>query len=133
MRNLSEITSTVRNRLFGPTPSRDGNEQERVDRATARLTLYHFGSCPYCVRVRRAISRLQLSITLRDTLGDPQARSELIQGGGSTQVPCLRIEGTDGHAHWMYESADIVAYLEERFPMPSSRHAYGSELSNSNS
>ncbi|MCB1874439.1 MAG: glutathione S-transferase N-terminal domain-containing protein [Chromatiales bacterium] len=133
MRNLSELTSTVRNRFFGPNPSRSAQDQNRVDQATAQLTLYQFGSCPYCIRVRRAISRLQLNIVCKDTLGDMQAHSELLQGGGSSQVPCLRIDGPDGDCHWLYESADIVAYLEERFPMPATQHDYEPELSNSRS
>jgi glutathione S-transferase len=29
-------------------------------------------------------------------------------------VPCLLIE-EDGEARWMYESNDIIAYLEKRF------------------
>jgi glutathione S-transferase len=39
----------------------------------------------------------------------------LIEGGGRRTVPCLRIDGDDGQRVWMYESADIVAWLEERF------------------
>jgi len=35
-------------------------------------------------------------------------------GGGKRKVPCLRIE-EDGKTEWMYESNDIIAYLEQRF------------------
>ncbi|MCA7113286.1 hypothetical protein LGL75_14005 [Staphylococcus aureus] len=30
-------------------------------------------------------------------------------------MPCLRIE-ENGQTRWMYESSDIVAYLEKTFP-----------------
>jgi glutathione S-transferase len=30
-------------------------------------------------------------------------------------VPCLRIEKEDGSSEWMYESKDIIAYLDERY------------------
>ena len=40
--------------------------------------------------------------------------NELRQGGGNTMVPCLRID-TDGQSKWLYESADIVRYLESEF------------------
>jgi glutaredoxin len=79
---------------------------------TEHYTLYQFESCPYCARVRRYIAEAGLDIPLRDTLRDPAARSELIQGGGDSMVPCLRIE-RDGQVRWLYESLDIIAYLRE--------------------
>lgn len=33
-------------------------------------------------------------------------------------MPCLRIEGEKGQMQWMYESSDIVRYLEERLRNP---------------
>jgi len=36
-------------------------------------------------------------------------------GGGKLTVPCLKIENDSGEVTWMYESSDIVAYLEGRF------------------
>lgn len=102
--------------LTGPEPvARSAEAQARVDAETARLALYEFASCPYCVRVRRALKRLALDIERRDIWRDPARRDELVAGGGKEQVPCLRITDEDGGVHWMYESADIVRYLEERF------------------
>ena len=40
---------------------------------------------------------------------------ELLAGGGALKVPCLKIEDATGNVSWMYESAKIVQYLEERF------------------
>jgi glutathione S-transferase len=93
---------------------RSAEAQAGVDAATAGLALYHYPSCMYCARVRRAIERLRLNIELRDVMHDPARRRELIEGGGRATVPCLRVDGADG-TRWMYESADIVRYLVERF------------------
>ncbi|HAR30712.1 MAG TPA: glutaredoxin [Gammaproteobacteria bacterium] len=72
--------------------------------------LYQYDSCPFCQRVRRFLAESGLSLPLKDTLRDPEARRELLTGGGDTQVPCLRIE-RDGEVTWLYESLDIIAYL----------------------
>jgi glutathione S-transferase len=88
-----------------------------VDEASRRLALYHFETCPYCIRVRRAIKRLGLQIELRNA-HLPFYQQELSLQGGRYQTPCLRIEPLedgDGVA-WLYESADIIRYLEQRFP-----------------
>lgn len=83
----------------------------------AHLALYQFESCPYCVLVRNAIRQLGIDddIELRDILAQPAYRRELIQGGGMSQVPCLRMDYPDGRTEWLYESADIIAYLRQRF------------------
>ncbi len=96
------------------TPLRAPEAQASIDAETEKLALYHFRSCPYCVRVRRAIDKLGLSIELRDIRQDGARREELIGGGGKKTVPCLRIE-QGGEVRWMYESRDIVRYLEQRF------------------
>ena len=102
--------------LTGGKPvMREPEEQAEVDNETRNLALYHFNGCPFCVKVHRAIQRLALDVPLRDVRQDPDARQELRAGGGSEQVPCLRIREQGGDERWMYESADIVAYLEERF------------------
>jgi len=77
-----------------------------------RYTLYQYDSCPFCARVRRYLAEAGIDMPMKDTLRDPAARQELIEGGGSSMVPCLRIE-RDGAVRWMYESLDIIAYLRE--------------------
>lgn len=37
----------------------------------------------------------------------------LVQGGGKGQVPCLRIEDESGSVSWMYESGDILRYINQ--------------------
>lgn len=95
---------------------RTPDEQARVDAATAELALYHYDSCMFCARVRKAIATLALDIELRDVMREPAHRRELAAHGGSTTVPCLRIGKSDpARDRWMYESADIIRYLNERF------------------
>tara|TARA_X000000950_G_scaffold6333_1_gene6846 strand:- start:16068 stop:16229 length:162 start_codon:yes stop_codon:yes gene_type:complete len=50
---------------------------------------------------------------MRDVHREEDAFRELLQGGGRTTVPCLRIEREDG-VEWMFESADIMRYLAAR-------------------
>ena len=73
-------------------------------------TLYQYDSCPYCARVKRYLAEAGLAIDMKDTLRDAEARRELVAGGGSSMVPCLRID-RDGDTRWLYESLDIIAYL----------------------
>ena len=79
------------------------------------LALYHFGFCPYCRMVRNKIKQLSLAIELRDIHQSNQHLQELVKGGGKKTVPCLQITTDDGKVTWLYESTDIVAYLDKRF------------------
>ncbi|MBU3070609.1 glutathione S-transferase N-terminal domain-containing protein [Aestuariicella sp. G3-2] len=93
---------------------RTPDAQKQVEQATQGLSLYQFYACPFCVKTRRAIHRLNLPIEVRDAKPGSQHREELQQGGGAVKVPCLRIE-EEGKVRWMYESGDIISYLEQRF------------------
>ncbi|BCB27845.1 glutaredoxin [Sulfurimicrobium lacus] len=94
---------------------RQPDQQKQVDQHCRSLALYQFKTCPFCIKVRREISRLSLGIELRDAKNDPQHHEALLQGGGAVKVPCLRITDEQGNSRWMYESADIIQYLNERF------------------
>lgn len=73
------------------------------------LELFKFDSCPFCVRVMGKLRQLGVEgVRMRDTLREPGAEAELVRRGGSDMVPCLFIDGQP-----MYESADIVAWLEK--------------------
>jgi len=98
-----------------PKPLQRSPEAQRaVEEATRGLSLYQFYACPFCVKTRRAIRALNLPIETRDAQQDPEHREALKSGGGEIQVPCLRIE-EQGEVRWMYESAEIIAYLQGRF------------------
>jgi len=90
---------------------RSAQHQHVADQAARQLVLYHFRSCPYCLRTRRAIDWLDIDIALRE---DASAYDELLAGGRRQTVPCLHIK--DGTRKiWLNESGDIIRYLEKRF------------------
>ena len=94
---------------------RPPEEQQQVDASSNNLVLYQFKMCPFCVKARRAIKRLSLNIETRDALREESSRKELLTGGGKIKVPCLRIADDEGNTTWMYESSDIITYLQGRF------------------
>ena len=94
---------------------RTADAQQKVDVGCGRLVLYHFKTCPFCIKVRHEMARLSLPIQLRDAQHDAGFREELLQGGGKIQTPCLRIADQQGNVQWMYESNDIIKYLQQNF------------------
>src|SRR5690606_39494405 len=92
---------------------RDPAAQAHVEQQARNLSLYQFHACPFCVKTRRALHRLNVPVALRDAKNDPAHRQALLEGGGKIKVPCLRIE-EEGKTTWMYESKDIIAYLDKR-------------------
>ncbi len=102
------------NVIFAPKKrQRPINEQLKIDEQTRNLQLYQYAACPFCVKVRRAIRRQGLNIALVDAK-QTEHQQMLQQQGGKAMVPCLRIE-EQGQVQWMYESADIIQYLNQRF------------------
>lgn len=101
--------------LTSPRPVERGKaEQAAAEEAAQSLALYQFHACPFCIRTRRAIRRLNILIELRDAQNDPGHREALLRGGGKIQAPCLRIEDESG-TRWLYESRAIIEYLNARF------------------
>ena len=96
-------------------PKRSEEEQKTIDEKTSNLALYQFYACPFCITTRRAMRRLGLNIEIRDAQNDPQWAQELIEQGGKRQVPCLRISNKNGNVEWLYESKDIMNYLEQQY------------------
>jgi len=94
--------------------SRSDHLQRVVDELSQDMSLYQFRACPFCVKVRRTMVRLNLNIDLKDAANDELHRQELLEQGGKVKVPCLRTH-EDGVEKWLYESSDIIAYLERRF------------------
>lgn len=77
------------------------------------LELYEFESCPYCRKVREALSILDLDAVIYPCpKGGPQFRKEVEKRGGKAQFPYLVDPNTGVE---MYESSDIVAYLFEHY------------------
>ena len=82
---------------------------------TETYELFQYDSCPFCYRVRRFLDDVGLQVEQKDVLRDATARQELIQGGGRSTVPCLKITREDPEeVVWLYESLDIIGYLRQR-------------------
>ncbi|MDC0662714.1 glutathione S-transferase N-terminal domain-containing protein [Marinobacter sp. SS21] len=77
------------------------------------LILYDMEACPYCRRVREALSALQLDVEIRPCpKGGKSFRQDAEALGGKQQFPMLVDENT-GKA--LYESTDIVTYLFQQY------------------
>ncbi|MCW8899113.1 MAG: glutathione S-transferase N-terminal domain-containing protein [Gammaproteobacteria bacterium] len=94
---------------------RPAAEQEKIDLEVRNLALYQFKTCPFCIKVKRNNKRLSLNIETRDAQHNPTYREELLKGGGQIKVPCLKIVDDKGNDQWMYESDEIMKYLQDRF------------------
>jgi glutaredoxin len=88
-------------------------EQVAAQATMKGLSLYQFFACPFCTKTRRAIHALNVVVEPRDINKNPEHRHALEEGGGRVKVPCLRIE-ENGEVRWMYESNEIVRFLESR-------------------
>ena len=95
--------------------NRAPEEQLKIDKEAKNLALYHYKTCPFCIKVKRNNKRLSLNIETRDAQHNLQHREELLKEGGQIKVPCLKIIDNKGQAQWIYESDDIIKYLQERF------------------
>jgi len=93
---------------------RSPQAQAAVDASAQDLTLYQFHACPFCVKTRRTLRRLNVPVALRDAKNNELDRQTLLNEGGKIKVPCLRIEEA-GQTVWMYESKAIIDYLDTRF------------------
>jgi len=93
---------------------RSAEQQQQVEEELRELSLYQLYACPFCIKTRRTLRRLNLPMTLKSVAAGSPYRAELEQGGGKIQVPCLRIQH-DGKDEWMYESSEIIDYLNQRF------------------
>ena len=88
--------------------------QQQVESELEKLSLYQFFACPFCIKTRRAMHKLNLPIVKRNASNGSPFLDDLLQGGGKIQTPCLRIEKDDS-VEWLYESSKIISYLEKRF------------------
>lgn len=93
--------------------TRTQEQQVQVQEVAKSLSLYQLYACPFCVKTRRALHRLNIDIDMHDIGKDLSHRQTLEEQGGRVMVPCLRIEEA-GKVRWMYESSDIIAYIEQR-------------------
>ena len=65
------------------------------------------------MRVKSFLSTHGIEIPMRNTVMDISAYKALVTGGGRATVPCLRIERDDGQVEWLYESLDIMRFIDD--------------------
>ena len=121
-KSLGQLVITVDYLTRPKKIKRSEEEQNMIDVATKNMSLYQFKACPFCVRTRRTLHRLNLNIETRDAMNNPEHRETLLSQGGEIKVPCLRIDD-DNETTWMYESVDIIAYLNQRFENTTAQNA----------
>src|SRR5438094_8898013 len=76
------------------------------------LELYDFEGCPYCRKVREVLSELDLDYLEHPVARGRPRRAERVKRGGKLQAPYLVDPNTGTE---MYESDDIIAYLEATY------------------
>ncbi|CAL5016802.1 unnamed protein product [Urochloa decumbens] len=88
---------------------------ENIDSATTAptLQLYEFEACPFCRRVREAMTELDLSTEVYPCPKGSLRHREMVKKiGGKEQFPLL-VDASAGVT--MYESGDIVNYLFRQY------------------
>jgi len=100
-------TASVLRVGLGLTASHAGARPERP------IELYEFEACPFCRKVREAVTMLDLDVLIRPCPKDgPRYRPEVVARGGRSMFPYMVDPNTDTE---MYESSDIIKYLYEHY------------------
>ena len=102
------------NFIFSPrSPKLSTVQKAELALKTAHLSLYQLPACPFCVKVRRAMKRQGISLELRNINKEASFKEELINDGGKRTVPCLKIAEKNQPVQWLYESKEIITYLNK--------------------
>ena len=106
MRAFDVVSASVTSVLRGGLGLSVGSPGRRPEQA---LVLYEFEGCPFCRKVREALSILDLEARIHPCpKGGHRYRDEVVRRGGKAQFPFL-VDPNSGRE--MYESGDIVDYL----------------------
>lgn len=98
-----------------PKVKRSSEEQGAINKSAENMSLYQYFACPFCIKTRRTIRRLNIPLEYRDAqIRGGEHRNTLEKEGGQIKVPCLRID-RDNETIWMYESNEIISYLNKTF------------------
>lgn len=74
--------------------------------------LYFNNYCYFCHKVLAVLRNREHQIELRN-IAEASYHTELIEGGGKGQVPCLMVQSAGQGQHWMYESNEIINYINQ--------------------
>lgn len=103
---MSIVTSAAASAVRFPLGHRVGAIGPRPAKV---LELYEFEACPYCRKVREALTMLDLEVMIRPCpLRGTRFRPEAIARGGKSQFPLLIDPNLE---RVLYESDDIVRHL----------------------
>lgn len=89
-----------------------GSRYRRATAPKALLELYSFEGSPFCRLVRETLCELEIPYRLHNVAKGSAKREAFVKLTGKMQVPYL-IDANTGAK--MFESADIIAYLEETY------------------
>ncbi|CAI9115178.1 OLC1v1016016C1 [Oldenlandia corymbosa var. corymbosa] len=105
--------STIARLPWGSRAIFNGSQNGDAVNPPIRLQLYEFEACPFCRRVREALTELDLSAEVFPCPKGSVRHRELVKAfGGKEQFPFL-IDPNTGVQ--MYESSDIVNYLFQQY------------------
>jgi glutathione S-transferase len=91
-----------------------GSRYRRARAPDQLLELYSFEASPFCRIAREALSSLELPYRLYNVAAGSARREAFVARSGKMMVPWLADPNTGVE---MFESADIVAYLEETYAL----------------
>ncbi len=74
----------------------------------ASIRLYTGDYCPYCLRVKKELDRLNLPYKIVDA--DANGREEVIQLSGQRRIPIVTVDD-----EVLVDSSDIIRELRRRF------------------
>ncbi|KAL6650768.1 hypothetical protein ACP70R_009693 [Stipagrostis hirtigluma subsp. patula] len=107
----SSLSSLARLPWGSSVATNSGNNDSAT--STPTLQLYEFEACPFCRRVREAMTELDLSAEVYPCpKGSLRHRDAVKKIGGKEQFPLL-VDASTGVT--MYESGDIVKYLFSQY------------------
>lgn len=107
--------STLARLPWGSTSLTDNlhTQESRAVDPPNQLQLYEFEACPFCRRVREAITELDLSVEIYPCPKGSIRHREFVRSvGGKEQFPFL-VDPNTGMS--MYESGEIVKYLFQQY------------------
>ncbi|KAK4802306.1 hypothetical protein SAY86_000509 [Trapa natans] len=115
---LEVATSSLSTLVRFPWGSRsvlgmEKNQEATISGPPMRLQIFEFEACPFCRRVREAMTELDLSVEIYPCpKGSARHRAMVRELGGKEQFPFM-IDPNTGVS--MYESGDIVKYLFDKY------------------
>jgi len=92
---------------------REEGLQQKMDAETSQYKMYQYEACPFCVKVRHAMKKQNIKMEFINAKLEKH-RTELLAFGGEIKVPCLRMPSENGEDTWLYDSDNIIQFLNER-------------------